>query len=73
VNDRFALQGPLQLGACSELSIFDRYGNRVFVGQGNNMTWDGRTMAGEACLQAVYFYVLTISGRTFSGHLSLLR
>jgi gliding motility-associated-like protein len=73
VNDRFALRGQPQLGACSELSIFDRYGNRVFVGQGNNMTWDGRTMAGEACLQAQYFYVLTISGREFSGHLSLLR
>jgi gliding motility-associated-like protein len=72
-NDRFALPGQVQLGACTELSIFDRYGNRVFLGQGNNMTWDGRTMAGEACVPAVYFYVLTISGRSFTGHLSLFR
>ncbi|MEZ4756051.1 MAG: gliding motility-associated C-terminal domain-containing protein [Flavobacteriales bacterium] len=73
INDTFELPGTTQLGACAELRIFDRYGNQVFLGQGNNLTWDGRTMAGEACIPAVYFYVLTVYGQEFTGHLSLFR
>jgi gliding motility-associated-like protein len=73
INDTFELPGTTQLGACADLRIFDRYGNQVFLGQGNNLTWDGRTMAGEPCIPAVYFYVLTVYGQEFNGHLSLFR
>lgn len=72
-NDTFTPAGIAQLGACAELRIFDRYGNQVFLGQGNNLTWDGRTMAGEACIPAVYFYSLTVYGQEFNGHLTLFR
>ncbi|MCU0320738.1 MAG: gliding motility-associated C-terminal domain-containing protein [Flavobacteriales bacterium] len=73
INDTFELPGQTQLGACAELRIFDRYGHQVFIGQGNNLTWDGRTMAGEACIPAVYFYTLTVYGQEFNGHLTLFR
>jgi gliding motility-associated-like protein len=73
INDTFELPGATQLGACAELRIYDRYGNQVFIGEGNNLTWDGRTMSGEACIPAVYFYVLTVYGQEFNGHLTLFR
>jgi gliding motility-associated-like protein len=73
INDVF---GPLtdgQLGPCSQLSVFNRFGQRLFYGDGYHASWDGRTMAGEAAVEGTYFYTFTIKGLEFTGHLSLFR
>ena len=73
VNDEFTLPNGPFLGPCAELDIFDRYGNKVFEGLGNNLTWNGRTMAGEKCIPAVYFYVLKVNAQEFTGHITLFQ
>jgi gliding motility-associated-like protein len=73
LNDAFTLPNGPFLGPCAELNIFDRYGHKVFEGLGNNLTWNGRTMAGEECIPAVYFYVLKVNAQEFTGHITLFR
>lgn len=73
INDVFTLsEGPF-LGPCAELLIIDRYGRKVYENRGNDLSWDGRSPAGEACLPAVYFYVLKVNSQEFTGHLTLFR
>ncbi len=71
INDTF---GPLTdqfLGPCSQLSIFNRFGQRLFDGAGNSATWDGRTFAGVPATEGTYFYVFKVNGLEFTGYLSL--
>lgn len=71
VNDVF---GPITdhfLGPCSQLSIYNRFGQLLFDGAGNNVMWDGRTFAGEKAVAGTYFYVFQVNGREFTGYLSL--
>lgn len=73
VNDEFTLPNGPFLGPCAELSIFDRYGHKVFEGLGNDLSWNGRTMAGDRCIPAVYFYVLKVDAQEFTGHITLFQ
>lgn len=41
-------------------TIFNRYGEIMYVFYGLNGSWDGRTHAGLRCPDGVYFYVLDI-------------
>ena len=73
INDVFTLTDGPFLGPCAELSIFDRYGRKVYENRGNDLSWDGRSPAGEECIPAVYFYVLEVNSVAFTGHLTLFR
>jgi gliding motility-associated-like protein len=73
VNDQF---GPITehfLGACSQLTILNRYGQKLFDGIGNNASWDGRTFAGVPAVEGTYFYIFKVNGAEYKGSLSLLR
>lgn len=72
-NDFFTLISDAFLGPCTEMSIFNRWGNGVFVSQGNNITWDGRNFAGEPCTPGTYFYVVSVNGLEFKGSVTLVR
>ena len=71
INDIFAPIGDPTLGPCSSLSIFNRFGQRIFFGEGITVIWDGRTFAGERAVEGTYFYVFTMSGIEFTGHITL--
>ncbi|MBL7964818.1 MAG: gliding motility-associated C-terminal domain-containing protein, partial [Flavobacteriales bacterium] len=72
-NDFFTLISDAFLGPCTEMSIFNRWGNSVFVSQGNNITWDGRNFTGEPCTPGTYFYVVSVNGLEFKGSVTLVR
>ena len=71
INDVF---GPITdriIGPCSQIQIFNRFGERVHFGDSYNLQWDGRTIAGEKAVTGTYFYIFTINGIEFNGTLSL--
>ncbi len=71
INDVF---GPITdriLGPCSQIQIFNRFGERVHFGDRYNLQWDGRTTAGEKAVPGTYFYIFTINGVERTGTLSL--
>lgn len=73
INDVFTpIDGPY-LGPCAELAIFDRYGHKVFENEGNDLSWDGRLRSGAPCIPAVYFYVLVVNSKAFTGHITLFQ
>ena len=45
-----------------EFTIYNRYGNLIFETKRVRGFWDGRTTAGEACPDGVYFCVLSATG-----------
>jgi len=61
------------LGGCSKLLVFNRWGQKMFESLGNNLAWDGRTMAGMLCEPGTYFYVLTVKDMEFKGTVQLMR
>jgi gliding motility-associated-like protein len=72
-NDDFTLMTDAFLGPCTEMEVFNRWGEAVFVSQGNNITWDGRNFAGEICTAGTYFYVVKVKDLEFKGSLTLVR
>jgi gliding motility-associated-like protein len=75
-NDCFKMYGTNCIGTMT-LSIFDRWGEKVFVSTGVDECWDG-TYKGKALNTGVYIYYLTaelITGETLNkqGNLTLLR
>ncbi|HMC96594.1 MAG TPA: gliding motility-associated C-terminal domain-containing protein, partial [Flavobacteriales bacterium] len=72
-NDVFTLDSDAFLGPCTSMEVFNRWGEKVFVSQGNNITWDGRTFSGDACSAGTYFYVITVKDVTFRGAVTLVR
>ncbi|HNU58268.1 MAG TPA: gliding motility-associated C-terminal domain-containing protein [Flavobacteriales bacterium] len=72
-NDVFAPLTEHFLGACAQLLIYNRYGQLLFESLGNDLSWDGRTFAGEPANGGVYFYVFTWGGGTLNSTVTLLR
>lgn len=73
VNDTFGPIGLEDLGPCTQLTIWNRFGQVLFRSEGNDITWDGRSFAGEMAVPGVYFYAFTAGGPEWTGHLTLLR
>ncbi len=78
-NDVFTLgQHPddvpsYSIGPCTEMFIFNRWGQKVFESMGNDITWYGRTFAGEECVTGTYFYVIRVKDMEFNGDVYLNR
>jgi len=75
-NDCFKLYGTNCIGSMT-LSVFDRWGEKVFVSTSVDACWDG-TYKGKALNTGVYIYYFTaelITGETLNkqGNLTLLR
>lgn len=78
-NDLFTVgthtdqQPSIVLGACANMFVFNRWGQKVFESVGGNLAWDGRTVAGVACIDGTYFYVLNVKDMEFKGTVYLTR
>jgi gliding motility-associated-like protein len=55
------------LGQFQSIQIFNRYGKRIFESRNAGFSWNG-----SGASAGVYYYVLTYSGFTYSGTLSVL-
>lgn len=73
VNDWFEFPIDNRLEQCTEISIFNRWGQLVFTSQGVNHSWDGTTFEGQQADPGVYFYVIAINGVEWKGSVTLLR
>lgn len=47
-----------------KVKIFDRWGLLMFETEGENIAWDGRTIAGSQCPAGTYYYLLTARSET---------
>lgn len=72
-NDVFTLVNEVFLGPCAQLAIYNRYGQLMFESLGNNLSWDGRAIAGQAASDGVYFYVFSWGGGTLNATVTLIR
>ncbi|MEO8591282.1 MAG: gliding motility-associated C-terminal domain-containing protein [Flavobacteriales bacterium] len=72
-NDVFSPTTDAFVGPCTSMEVFNRWGEKVFVSQGNNITWDGRSFSGDPCSAGTFFYVITVKEVTFKGSVTLVR
>jgi gliding motility-associated-like protein len=63
VNDRFRIDNPENLPI--ELRIFSRSGQLLFSARGTDISWDGRTPAGDPAAPGTYLY--SILAPSFEG------
>lgn len=72
-NDEFAPITERFLGPCAKLAVYNRHGQLLFESLGNNISWDGRTLAGQPASDGVYFYVFTLGDSKLNSTVTLVR
>ncbi|MBK9274255.1 MAG: gliding motility-associated C-terminal domain-containing protein [Flavobacteriales bacterium] len=72
-NDLFGPITDAELGGCLQMSIFNRWGQKMWESLGNATRWDGRTFAGEPAVVGTYFYVMDLNGVRYEGSIQLMR
>ena len=50
------------------VEIFNRWGNKIFEGNGNTVSWNGNN-----CIEGIYFYKVTLSSEIKNGFIQLVR
>ena len=73
MNDCFEIDEEKKYGDCSELHVFNRWGELMYVSGGNQHSWCGRTFAGEDVPTGTYFYVFDVNGFLFKGTVMVIR
>ena len=73
VNDFFEINFDNRLQACTDMQVFNRWGQLVFQSNGNVHSWNGRLFNGGEAPNGVYFYLFEINGQVFKGSLNLYR
>ena len=61
-----------------KLSVFNRWGQKVFIGSDFNDFWNGKTFNGDEAPQGVYVYVIEVvtkggKDHRFDGTINLIR
>jgi gliding motility-associated-like protein len=72
-NDVFAVEVAGELNNCSDLKIYNRWGQIIFISTGGNTKWDGHTNVGQAVPEGTYFFVVEINGIKKSGSVAVFR
>ncbi len=70
-NDRFEVSVAGKLYSCVDMKVYNRWGQLMFVSTGNNLVWDGRTMAGEKVTQGTYFYTIRVNDYEYNGSVTV--
>jgi len=73
VNDIFEINVGSILSECTDIEIFNRWGQTVFVSSGNNILWDGYTPDGVQVPTGTYFFTMIINGIEYKGSISVMR
>ncbi len=72
-NDQFIIQVPGRIYECTELIIYNRFGEIQFISTGNNLKWDGRNNVGVELPNGTYFYTLNVKNGFFKHSDKLLK
>ena len=72
INDQFYLETNGQYAACTEMRVYNRWGQLIFKSSGNNIRWDGYTSAGKKVSPGTYFYTLIVKEMKIEGELQLM-
>ena len=78
INDNFYYSGYDLDVQKYNMKIFNRWGQLVFTGYGENDNWDGTTTTGDAAPQGTYVYRLMVTTKggkdyEFNGQVNLIR
>ena len=65
-NDIFIVEVPGRINQCTELIIYNRFGEIQFISTGNNLKWDGRNNVGLEVPNGEYFFTLNVKSGFFS-------
>ena len=65
-NDQFIIEVPGRIYECTELIIYNRWGQVQFISTGNNLRWDGRNSVGGELPNGAYFFTLNVKNGFFS-------
>tara|TARA_B100001027_G_scaffold215550_1_gene189768 strand:- start:67 stop:1818 length:1752 start_codon:yes stop_codon:yes gene_type:complete len=65
-NDLFIVEVPGRINQCTELIIYNRFGEIQFISTGNNLKWDGRNNVGLEVPNGEYFFTLNVKSGFFS-------
>ena len=69
-NDSWDIQGLIDYPDAS-VTVFDRWGQKVYSGTSQDPAWDGTTN-GRECPTADYYYVIDLgNGQTYNGVVTL--
>ncbi len=68
INDYFSFEFPFEA-----ISIFNRWGLKVFETTDSDNYWNGKTTSGENASDGTYYYVIKIKGKTHKGFVQLVR
>jgi len=73
-NDWFEIDFNNKLQECTDLNIYNRWGQLVFTSSGNTHSWNGRTFDGEEAQNGTYYFVFEINTLPpFRGAITLMR
>ena len=72
-NDIFRVDMAGKLNECSELSIFNRWGQLVYSSNGRTPEWNGKNYSGLDVPTGQYYFQLLIKEEPFEGKLYLFR
>ena len=72
-NDIFYIDVPGKIYECTDLTIYNRWGQIQFLSTGNNLRWDGRNNVGKIVPNGTYFYTLSVKNKLFKGSISIYR
>lgn len=73
LNDCLEIEKGSDLGECTDLHIFNRWGELMYVSAGNQSIWCGRTFAGEEVPGGTYFYLIDVKGIVLKGTVMVVR
>lgn len=71
-NDCFQISVGNNLEPCVQLTIFDRWGLKMYDNE-NGLCWDGNGPSGKECPDGTYFYLVKVSDKGLHGSLTLIR
>ena len=72
-NDQFIIEVPGKLYECTDLVIYNRWGQIQFISTGNNLSWDGRNNVGKIVPNGTYFYTISIKDKSYNGSISIYK
>ena len=58
LNDLFKMDMPSGMGQCVSITVFNRWGTKVYDSNGQNSVWDCRTTAGEKVPEGTECYII---------------
>ena len=74
VNDCYDLGDKIDFRDCSDWSVFNRWGQKVFQSSSSQNCWNGKqNSSGDDLPTGAYFYILNVNGGQYKGTISLFR